>query len=329
MTILKHLIALSIILTFCQTTKAQDAEFSQFLNNPLHLNPAFAGVGIGPRFIANFRNEWPALGQAYTTYSISYDQDIDKLNGGIGFSALSDQQGNGLYSQLQFTGFYSYQFNMNKNYAVKAGFSASYSQLRINFDNYIFTDMINPGTVTVTSSTGENIPLIQSKGNADFGAGFLLYSKKLFFGLGVKHLTQPNISFYNQEKSNLPARFAVHFGYEFKKNKRSKSFFTPNILYVQQGRFKQLNLGAMTGLGALIVGMNYRHTFSNPDALILIAGVKKGVFKLAYSYDITTSGLKGRSGGTHEISIALNFGDQKSAEKRRRLKRFMECPEIL
>ena len=119
------------------------------------------------------------------------------------------------------------------------------------------------------------------------------------------------------------------FRNEFKKNKRAKSFFTPNLLYVQQGRFRQLNLGAMTGAGALIAGLSYRHTISNPDALILIVGVKKGVFKSAYSYDITTSGLKGRSGGTHEISIALNFGDQKSAEKKRRMKRFTECPEIL
>ena len=299
------------------------------LNNPLYLNPAFAGVGIGPRFIANFRNEWPGLGQAYTSYSISYDQDIDKLNGGIGFSAFSDQQGGGLYSQLQFTGYYSYQFNMNKNYAFKAGFSAAYSQLKINYANFIFTDMIDPNSVTVTNSTGENYPTFQTKSTADFGAGFLLYSKKLFFGLGVKHLTQPNISFYQGEKSILPVRYAVHFGYEFKKNKRSKSFFTPNLFYAQQGRFKQLDLGAMTGLGSLLVGMSYRHTFSNPDALILIAGIKKGVFKAAYSYDITTSGLKGKSGGTHEISIALNFGDQKSAEKKRRLKRFTECPEIL
>ncbi len=320
---------MSIILTFCETTKAQDAEFSQFLNNPLHLNPAFVGVGIGPRFIANFRNEWPSLNNAYTTYSVSYDQDIEKINSGIGLSAFSDEQGNGLYTNLQFTGFYSYQFKMNKNYALKAGFSTSYSQLKIDYANFIFTDMIDQNSVTVTNSTGEFSPSVQTKSFVDFGAGFLVFSKKLFFGLGIKHLTQPNISFYTGDKSNLPVRFALHFGYEFKKNKRSKSFFAPNFLFVQQGRFRQINGGIMTGAGVLIAGLNYRYTIKNPDALSLIFGVKKGVFKTAYSYDITTSELRGNSGGTHEISITVNLGDQKNREKERRQKRYTECPDIL
>lgn len=325
----KHLLILSIILTFCETTKAQDAEFSQFLNNPLYLNPAFAGVGIGPRFIANFRNEWPSLNNAYTTYSVSYDQNIEKINGGIGLSAFSDQQGNGLYSNLQFTGFYSYQFKMNKNYALKAGFSTSYSQLKIDYAKFIFTDMIDPNSVSVTQATGEDAPFYQTKSYVDFGAGFLIFSKKLFFGVGIKHITQPNISFYSGTKSTLPVRYAVHFGYEFKKNKRSKSFFAPNFLLVQQGRFRQINAGIMTGAGVLIAGLNYRYTVKNPDALSLIFGVKKGVFKTAYSYDITTSGLRGNSGGTHEISITVNLGDQKNREKERRQKRYTECPDIL
>ncbi len=320
---------MSIILTFCEITKAQDAEFSQFLNNPLYLNAAFAGVGIGPRFIANYKNEWPALGHAYTTYSISYDQDIEKINGGIGLSAFSDQQGNGLYSNLQFTGFYSYQFKINKNYALKTGFSTSYSQLKIDYANFIFTDMIDVNSVSITNSTSENAPAFQTKSYIDFGAGFLIYSKKIFFGLGAMHLTQPNVSFYSDKKSALPLKLALHFGYEFKKNKRSKSFFAPNFLLVQQGKFRQINAGIMTGVGSLITGVNYRYTIKNADAVSLIFGVKKGVFKTAYSYDITTSGLRGKSGGTHEISIAVNLGDKKSAEKERGLKRLTECPDIL
>ncbi len=317
------------MLSFCESAKTQDAEFSQFLNNPLYLNPAFAGVGIGPRFIANFRNQWPSINNAYTTYTISYDQDIEKINGGIGLSAFSDKQGSGLYSHLQFTGFYSYQFKMNKLYALKLGISSSYAQKNINYDQFIFTDMIDPNSVTVTQSTNESTPSFQSKNYVDFAAGFLVYSKKLFFGVGVKHLSQPNISFYDGEKSTLPVRVALHFGYEFKKNKRSKSFFAPNFLLIQQGRFRQLNGGVMAGTGVLIAGLNYRYTVNNPDAFILIFGIKNGVFKSAYSYDITTSGLSGKSGGAHEISLAINLGDQKSAQKKRRLKRYTECPDIL
>ena len=325
----KHLYLLILSLIYSGSIKAQDAEFTQFLNAPLYLNPAFTGVAIGPRFMINYRNEWPALDKAFISYHVSFDQDIDKINGGVGLSAFNDVQANGLYSQLQFTGSYAYQFKMDNETAVRIGLSASYSQIKIDFNKLIFGDMIDPGTVTVSIPTGELVPSTLTKSYSDFGAGFLLYSKKLFIGGGVKHITQPALSFYSTDDGHLPVRFAFHFGYEFKKNRRSKSFFTPNAMYAMQGRFHQLNVGVMSGRGVLIGGLNYRHDFSNPDAFIFILGIKKGVFKAAYSYDETSSDLKSKTGGAHEISISINLADQKNAEKIRRLKRYTECPSIL
>jgi len=54
--------------------QAQDAHFSQFYANPLHLNPAFTGSENCPRVALGYRNQWPALGPTYVTYSASYDQ---------------------------------------------------------------------------------------------------------------------------------------------------------------------------------------------------------------------------------------------------------------
>src|SRR6185295_4728317 len=79
------------------TAQAQDLEFSQFFNAPLYLNPAFAGVKVGPRFALNYRNEWAGLGDAYISYAASYDQHFNVLDGGIGIQVLSDRQANGIY----------------------------------------------------------------------------------------------------------------------------------------------------------------------------------------------------------------------------------------
>ena len=59
---------------------AQDAHFSQYYANPIYLNPAFAGSKVSDVH-TNYRNQYPELG-VYQTYSASYDQYVDKLNGG-------------------------------------------------------------------------------------------------------------------------------------------------------------------------------------------------------------------------------------------------------
>lgn len=325
---IKRLILLALVSMTFFKTKSQDIEFSQFYNSPLYLNPAFTGVGIGPRFVLNYRNQWPSLNNAFVSYAASYDQYIDPISGGIGFLAMADNQGSGLYRTFSFSGMYAYQISVNDNLAVKAGFSASVNQSSLRYSDLLFYDMIDQQTGAVVFSTNETGPSALTKTYFDAGAGMLVYSKKVFFGIGVKHLTQPTISFYNNGKSLLPIRIAANLGYEFKKKKNSKGYFAPNILYVQQGTFNQLNVGGYLGIHALNLGLALRHDFSNSDALILTAGIKKGIFKTAYSYDATISNLKGKSGGAHELSLIFNIGDSPKAERKRYMKRLAECPNI-
>ena len=89
------LISLCVIVTI-QDLKAQDPQFTQFYANPLYLNPAFAGTARCPRICMNYRNQWPSLSGTYVTYSASYDQHIDALNGGLGIMVNQDDQGRGI-----------------------------------------------------------------------------------------------------------------------------------------------------------------------------------------------------------------------------------------
>ena len=62
---------------------AQDPGYSQFFANPLHLNPALAGTSELSRTVINYRNQWPAKGNSFTTYSLSYDQLLKKYKAGL------------------------------------------------------------------------------------------------------------------------------------------------------------------------------------------------------------------------------------------------------
>lgn len=75
---------------------AQDASFTQFYANPMHLNPALAGNTECGRLNLQYRNQWPALNKAYVTYNVAYDQSLPAINSGFGVMVMRDQQGEGL-----------------------------------------------------------------------------------------------------------------------------------------------------------------------------------------------------------------------------------------
>ena len=92
-----------------QSASAQDPEFTQFYSNPVYLNPAFAGTARCPRFVMNYRNQWPAMSGNYVTSAAAYDQHIPSISGGLGIIVMNDRAGRGTLSTSRISGIYSYQ----------------------------------------------------------------------------------------------------------------------------------------------------------------------------------------------------------------------------
>lgn len=319
-----------ICMFFFQKTHGQDAEFSQFLNNPVYLNPAMYGINGGPRFIANYRNQWPELQRAFETYSFSYDQHFDKISGGIGVQVLTDNQAAGIVKTNLFSGGYNHLFRVSDNTGIRVGMNAAFIQKRLDWTRLLFTDQFDQSTaLPVNSVTTEQLPDFSSKSVVDIGAGFIAYSKSIYLGIAAKHINQPNESFYNSYKSTLPVRFLTNFGAQIRTKRGKATYISPNIMFLSQAKFKQINGQLLLNTSPVLLGMGYRHTFNNSDALIFIAGIQKGIFRTVYSYDNTYSNLRGNTGGAHELSLIINFNDGKKAAAKRTLKNSIDCPDLL
>lgn len=327
-------ISFSFLLTFfCLSCCAQDPEFSQFFSNPLYYNPAFAGVKIGPRFIFNFRDQWPSLNEAYVSYSASYDQFIDKIRSGIGFNVVGDNAGNGIYNSYTADAMYSYQIRVSENFNINMALEGGYFEKTLNWGEAVFADQLDPANPENIGTTSETPPLNTKVAGPDFGAGILAYSKKFYFGFSAQHLITPNEAFYTTDPTGtIPRRFMGNIGWETSsKNDLPHSFFfSPNLIYLYQQGASQLNAGAYFGVTPLYIGFYYRDDFKNPDAFILLVGVTEGIFRIGYSYDITLSGLAGYTGGAHEISLIINLADRTNATKEQRnaYKKYQNCPII-
>jgi type IX secretion system PorP/SprF family membrane protein len=312
------------LVSFC--VSAQDPIFSQFYSAPLQINPAFAGNTYAPHIAINYRNQWPSIPNAYTTYSVAYDQFSPSMNIGYGLAILGDEAGDGALSTNKISGFFAYRVQVNRDFFLKLGVEGSAVQARYNWSKFLFLDQIDPrfGSTTPggTPIPSEEVPPENlNKSYFDISAGILAYSKMFYGGISMKHLNTPDESLLginDNLNTGLPMRFTIHGGMEInliEGNKRKPSaFISPNILFIKQGEFGQLNVGTYGSLGAVFTGVWYRHAFTNPDAVILLVGVQKGIFKIGYSYDVSVSGLAGNTGGSHEISLTLNFERDKGVD---------------
>jgi len=324
-----------IFVLFCAEMRAQDPVFSQYFAAPLQINPAFAGVADAPRISINYRNQWPSWPNAYRTYGVGFEQQLPQSAGGIGLQALADDAGNGIYRTMAFHGMYSYHLKINKTYFLKFGIEAGMLQSRVAWDQLVFGDQLDP--ITGSSPDGpmseELRPASLQTSAVDIGTGLLLHTSKAYLGIAVRHLNRPEENFIAANEGlrlGRPMRLALHSGVQIGfaegNNLKYPAFISPNLLIVRQADFLQINAGAFLSYQVLFAGAWYRHTGSNPDAAIALIGVREGIFRFGYSYDMTLSALgPQRTGGAHEISMMFNFADGQMRQNKRKSARYNDC----
>lgn len=290
----------------------QDVSFSQFYTNPLYLNPAFSGSANVPRVALQYRNQWHGFENAFTTYSAAYDMPVEKIRGGIGLNILNDTQGNNIINSMQVNWSYSVNIQLSKNYIFRGGLQAGFNQNSLKTSNLIFNDNLDPNygnhgsSAELANLTDPNFSFI------DFSTGILVYSKKLFYGLAVHHLTEPQQSYYSSQNgdSKLNRKYTAHFGARLPVylygHHRKKFDISPQLIIQSQGNFQQLNYGVFATKRGLTAGTWFRQNFGlRYDAVIFLVGFMKNNWQFMYSYDFTVSGLRGDSGGTSEISLSF------------------------
>ena len=320
--------SLFTLLTTCMfsTLSAQDPTFSQFYANRLYLNPAWAGIEDGRRLFFNYRNQ---NDNTFVTYSASYDQYIEPLHGGIGFSIMNDTQGEGSLNQLSLSGIYSYHIKVNRSLSVNGGLQASWLQRKFNASDFIFGDQIDPQTGNIISGS-ESYP-DSKKDFPDFSAGIAAFYKNYYAGFAAFHLFEPFQSVSSNPDARLPRKYLYYMGGFFplyeRRFGREVIQLNPNLIYLQQKNINQLCYGMevlvqnLYAAGFLIrqnLGIKY-------SAAIFSAGLTVNNMRFRYSYDaqLPLPAMNLTPHGAHEISLIVNI-ETKTKINRKAIK----CPEF-
>jgi type IX secretion system PorP/SprF family membrane protein len=312
---------------------AQDPQFSQPYANSMYLNPALTGDTPENRLSLDYRNQWSAIENGFSSYIASFDRFEQRINSGIGAYFLHDGSGANGYVVNGLSVNYAYDVQLARESGLRAGLDLGYFFISYDKKKLLFPDQFIRGGANTSI---ENLTNDRSS-YLDIGAGVLYYNKNLWAGISVGHVNTPNISLIDQQEL-LPRKISMHAGIKLwrRTNSFDKELGSLSLIthYKVQGDFDQLDLGVYYDFKPLVVGVWYRglslinsvnDTPIQPESIILLLGVEfKEFFRVAYSYDITISQIGFNSGGSHEISIIYEWVSNKKNNPLRRV----SCPKF-
>ncbi|MBL0146269.1 MAG: PorP/SprF family type IX secretion system membrane protein [Chitinophagaceae bacterium] len=230
---------------------AQDPHFSQYFASPLTLNPAMTGYFKGDyRVAANFRNQWNALGDPFTTSTISYDSKIlqnkvvENDIFGVGVMALYDKSLNGGFKNINVSASVAYHKTIDEagEDNLAAGFQFTYASRAIDIGKLNFASQFNGSGFDTNLPTNENF-VTTRRNYLDINTGILYTHKtennEFYIGGSFYHLTRPNTSFLKNEKFKLPLRFTLHSGGRINIGENGNELFMSGLLMEQAGSFEK------------------------------------------------------------------------------------------
>ncbi|MBL7968093.1 MAG: PorP/SprF family type IX secretion system membrane protein [Prolixibacteraceae bacterium] len=302
----------SLIIGVQSVLTAQDVYFSQFFMNPVYMNPAYAGTMKVPRAGVQYRNQWPAMNNAYTTYFASFDTYLPKITSGLGFLLFNDVQGDGIYTESSFKVAYSKEIRINRDWTMYGSLTAGAQFNSLNFDRLIFADGLDP-IFGQHQPTVENMPDNNNKLFPDFGAGILLFNDKYFFGISADHLSEPDQSIYSNYSQILPRKYTTHLEVNLPWYRpgrwRKYCTFNPNIIVQMQGDEQNITYGLYANRKGFSLGLWNRQTTKQSSDIIVMAGFVGKQLKTAITYDLNLKGVGLRSQGAIELSISYLLRD--------------------
>lgn len=325
-----------LLMVISGTAQAQDPQFSQYYQSPLYLNPGFTGITNQQRFTLVHRLQWPNLPQTFATYAASYDIWVDELRSGFGIIATTDKMGSAGWRTTTVGLNYSYKVRITDKLVFSPGLSFGYGINGLDRTKLQMGDGLEFNGVSLD-------PQLQRLGNTqyfDFGAGFVLYNKNLFFGAAFSHINTPNLSVLSTE-TRLPMKMVFHGGGRITLNGGIRtvakpSYLTPSFVYRVQGLISQFDVGVNYHVDPVSLGVWYRGkpwetTVKNSiqqDALVFTMGLYLKNLTVGYSYDFSLSGLSTATGGAHEVSVVYEFAAKPLHRGVKKRNRLIPCPSF-
>ena len=316
----------TLIISTVIVTGQQLPLYSQYLYNKFLINPAIAGSDGYTSFNLTAREQWIGYSGAPRTFSFSGQTRVLKrgyiLKGGasrnvyrpgtdgkVGFGGYIFSDKNGLIQRTGFQASYSYHMWVQNNTQLSLGLAVTGYHFKINEREINFE---NPNEPWLNNELRRGIFVP----DADFGIYVL--NPKYNIGFSTEQLFGASAKIGSEGYRNfrMDRHYYLFGSYSF--NISNKTEFQPSALLMMSEQAKPMADIGLTYIydHRIWAGLSYRTT----RAIIANFGMTYTNMYIGYAFDFTLQEIQRVTYGTHELTLAIRFGD--SARKYRWLDRY-------
>jgi type IX secretion system PorP/SprF family membrane protein len=318
---LKHILTASFLSFIFGAAIAQQVPmYSQYIMNGFLVNPSFAGRDGYTTVNLTVREQWVGLAGAPSTYAASFQTRILKdsyiskstsvrkklikptKGGKVGLGGYIFNDNNGIMHRTGLQAAYAYHITMGESGGypndLSFGLALTAYQFYINTDGLLY-DKNDPLLLAYDRSVF--IP--------DFNFGTSFTTSRYYVGFAMTNILRGNLVFADtsSNKGNQLGNYFLTGGMKFP---LTPDWVLEPSAFIKSSDmvFKSIQLDLTTRIfykDDYWVGLSYRTN----DALIALLGLKYDRFYFAYAFDFTLTEIRQQSFGTHELTLAVKFGE--------------------
>ena len=276
----------------------QAPQFTQYLYNPVSINPAFAGSTERFSAILMHRSQWSGFDGAPSTQIFSAHSPLPNDKVGLGLSLVSDGLGEERFHYLY--GDFSYTLRVSRTVRLALGIKAGFTHYSLS-----------PGLL---GSPGiQSDPYFSSYTDSwspNMGVGGLLHGEGWHLAISAPQLFQVDFienpgndtAYRVMERPNL----YITGGYGIDLT-RFVELKPTTMLIISKGSPISIDVGTnVTFYDRLMLGINYR--INSYDAIGGLGSFRLGKrMTMGYAYEIPISGIRPYTGGTHEFFLRYDL----------------------
>lgn len=270
----------------------QEAQYTQYMDNMLYYNPAYAGSRDVMNMTALHRQQWAGYKGAPITTSFTMNTPLKYKSIGVGFSFINDKIGPTNSTSLNADVSYSLRFKQNDgrlSFGLKGGVNllngdlSALSKQDVSDDvfSYRYQNAIQP----------------------NIGGGVYYHSKSWFVGLSVPKIVQntrdlTSIKYMDQRHYFFTVGGYITASRMLKIRPSALLKVTENAPFALDGTL------AFIFYDKLWLGGNYRLSESGG---VFFQYQFSNQFKIGYAFEMATTKLRKYSAGTHEILLSYDL----------------------
>jgi len=287
---MKKLILLASCVISLSVSAQQDPLYSQYMLNPLLINPAYAGLNNNFNAMAGYRTQWAGFDGQPQTINASGHTSLVKNKVGAGLLLMNDKIGN--ISNTEVNASFAYKLQLNET-VLSFGMQAGVQNFRTDYSSL---NLFNPGdNAFIGGERGTRI---------NIGAGAILKSEKFFIGLSVPRLLPTTFKNGGQEFELYNQHAYLMAGYVHYLNEHIR--LKPSVLLRGVGGAPaSMDLAFNINFNAIHTAGLFTRNFNTYG--VLLQTFLKEKYRFGYVYEMPTNKSVGAQFSTHEIMLGIQL----------------------